>query len=358
MIVLDIPHLRLQAQQIAGTHFDSATELVSYMGALQAQDFYMVKWAIGIRLPNTKEEEIETLIEKGELLRTHLLRPTWHLVAAKDIHWLLELTAPHIIAAQKGRHKELGLTEGVLTKSQHVIEKAFKKAEQLTREELVEELEKAKIATNENRAAHLLFMSELNGLLCSGASKGQRSTYRLLEERVKKTAPLSKDEALTKLVQLYFTSRGPATVQDFMNWSSFALTEVKKAMEDLPSHIVSETVAGNTFWWSDKVSLTSKQKPSLYLLPAFDEYIIGYKDRSAVLDTVHHKTAVSNNGIFWPTIAWDGQVIGIWKRTIKKESVVIAPQFFQPPTAAIQKSMTKAVKYYGDFLGKSPEVVF
>lgn len=357
MATPNIPELRLHAQQIAHSYFKEVTELVSHMGVLQAQDFQMVKWAIGLRVPGTTAEDIDNLIQKGKLLRTHLLRPTWHMVADKDIYWLLELTAPRIIAAQKWRHKELGLTDTILKKSLKVMEKAFKETKQLTREELIEELEKAKIATNENRASHLLFMAELDGLLCSGSGKGQRTSYRLLSETVKKPTSISKEEAMAKLTTLYFTSRGPATLEDFMNWSGFAITEVKKAMEELPSHLISETIGENTYWWSDKAKIHLKEKGQLHLLPSFDEYIIGYKDRSAVLQEVHHKTAVSNNGIFWPTIVLDGQVIGIWKRTIKKETLEIKPSFFDKATKSSVKLLEAEAKHYGEFLHLKPEVI-
>lgn len=216
----DIAAIRLQAQQISGTRLKGAAETVSWMGALQAQDFNMSKWAIGARLPGITERGVEVALENGSILRTHLLRPTWHLVSAGDIRWMLALTGPRIKAGMASRNRQLGLTPEIFSHSNKTIEKALAKDGHQTREELVAQLHKAGIATDNNRASHLLMHAELEGLICSGKAKGKAQTYALLDERVAETKTLHQEEALASLAQTYFTSRGPATIYDFSWWSA------------------------------------------------------------------------------------------------------------------------------------------
>ena len=231
MKLADIAKIRLINQQIAGTKFKSIKDMVGWMGAMQAQDYAMAKWAVGVRLPNLTDQAVENAINNGEIIRTHLLRPTWHLVSADDIYWALELTAPRIMDSLKSRHTELGLSETILTKSNTIMEKALMGGKHLTREELMDELEKAKIPTDDNRLSHLLLWAELNGIVCSGAIKGGKQTHALLEERVSKTKSMTKEEALANLAKKYFTSHGPAALQDFAWWSGLSVGDAKSALE-------------------------------------------------------------------------------------------------------------------------------
>ncbi|MGH7456603.1 MAG: winged helix DNA-binding domain-containing protein, partial [bacterium] len=308
--------------------------------------------------PNAIDQTIETAIDNGEIIRTHLLRPTWHFVSADDIYWLLELTAPQIKASLKSRHKELALSEAVFAKSNAIIEKALRDGEHLTREELIAKLGKAKIATDENRAAHLLLWAELDGIACSGATKAGKQTYALLEARVPRTKPLAKDEALAKLAKKYFSSHCPATLQDFVWWSGLSAGEAKRAMEMVKSDFVSEAIEAQTYWLADSFSIPKPDKESVYLLPAFDEFIISYRDRSAALPFENHNKAVSNNGIFRPVIVVNGQVIGIWKRTVKKDKVIAETEFFKPPNRSTKGLVEKAAMSFGQFLEKKMEIKF
>ena len=352
MNLTDIAKIRLISQQIAGTKFKTAKDIVAWMGAMQAQDYAMVKWAIGVRLPNATDRVLETAIDNGEIIRTHLLRPTWHLVSADDIYWMLELTAPQIKASLKSRHNELELSEAIFTKSNASIEKALRDGKQLTREELIAKLGKAKIATDDNRSSHLLLRAELDGIVCSGATKGGKQTCALLAARVPKTKPLTKEEALAKLAKKYFTSHCPATLQDFVWWSGLSVGEAKHALEMIKADFVSETIDAQTYWLADFFSIPKAGKESVYLLPAFDEFIISYKDRSASLPFENHNKTISNNGIFRPVIVVNGQVTGIWKRTIKKDQVMVETEFFKQPNKATKSLVEKAAIQFGDFLEK------
>lgn len=356
MNLKDIAHLRLVNQQIAGTTFQNVKDLVGWMGAMQAQDYAMVKWAVGVRLPHSTDQSIEAAINKGEIIRTHLLRPTWHLVSADDIYWLLALTAPRIKASLKTRHRELGLSETVMTKSRTIIENALSGGQHLTREALIAELQKANIATDNNRASHIFSRAELDGVICSGAVKGKKQTYALLEERVPKTSPLAKEEALARLARKYFTSHNPTTLQDFAWWSGLSVSDARQALESVQSDFVSETIDSQPYWFSNASSTPKTGQESVYLLPAFDEFIISYKDRSASLPFENHNKAVSNNGIFWPIIVVNGQVTGTWKRTVKKDTVIVEIKHFNQTNKPTMGLIEKAARQFGNFLGKKTEI--
>jgi len=356
MNLADIAQFRLGSQQIAGTKFKTVKDIVAWMGAMQAQDYAMVKWAIGVRLPNATERVIETAINNGEIIRTHLLRPTWHLVSADDSYWMLELTAPQIKAALKSRHKELELSETIFAKSNTIIEKALRGGKHLIREELMAALGKAKIATGDNRASHLLLRAELDGIACSGATKAGKQTYALLAERVPKTKPLAKEEALAKLAKKYFTSHGPATLQDFVWWSGLSVGEAKLALDMIKPDFVSKSIDAQTYLLPNSFSIPKTGKESVYLLPAFDEFIISYKDRSASLPFENHNKTISNNGIFRPVIVVNGQVTGIWKRTVKKEKVIVETEYFNQPSKTTKSLVEKAAIRFGNFLEKKTEL--
>lgn len=356
MTLNDISHIRLANQQIIGGKTNTAKGIVSWMGAMQAQDYNMAKWAIGLRLHEATDKIVKAAIDKGEVLRTHVLRPTWHFVSADDIYWMLELTAPRIKASLKSRHRELELTAPVYRKSRLLIERVLSGNIHLTREELITALRKANINVDDNRSSHLLLWAELEGVICSGAIKNKKQTYALLEERVTKKHLLTREEALATLALRYFSSHGPATVQDFAWWSGLSLTEARSALEMTKKNFTAVSIDSQTYWSSNSGTVSPVDKESVYLLPAFDEFIISYKNRSAALSLAHHNKAVSSNGIFRPTLVVNGIVTGTWKRTIKNKKIIIETSFFEHHTIAMKTLIEEAGVSFGNFLGK--EVAF
>ena len=352
MDLIDIARLRLVNQQITESKFKTVKEIVGWMGAMQAQDFNMSKWAVGIRLPGVNEETINAAIDRGEIIRTHLLRPTWHLVSADDIYWMLKLTASQIKTFMKSRDKELGLTDAVFRKSNNIIEKALSGGNHLAREELVTELARAGIAVDDNRASHLLVRAEIDGILCSGRVKSNKQTYALLPERVKQVKTLEHDEALAELARRYFTSRGPATLQDFVWWSGLPVSESRKALAMIKPDFIDETIDNQIYWFANSFSVSGFDRDLLYLLPAFDEFLISYKDRSASLPFEDQKKAVSSNGIFYPIIVLNGQVIGTWKRTIRKDKVMVEIKFLGNQVIAVDDMIQERLSLLEYFTGK------
>jgi hypothetical protein len=352
MHIKDIANLRLVNQQIARTKFASPKEIVAWMGAMQAQDYTMVKWAVGMRLPNATEKSVEAAMDRGDIIRTHVMRPTWHIVSADDLRWMLALTAPQIQVAMKSRNKQLGLTDAVLAKSRKVLEKTLRDGNHSTREELIVALNKVNIGTDENRASHIFSVAELDGLICSGATKNGKQTFSLLDERVPATQPLGRDEALASLAKRYFASHGPATLDDFDWWSGLSVGDARRALDMVKSDLASGVVEGRTYWF---VQADFKANTSAFLLPAFDEFIISYKDRSATLMSENHKHAISSNGMFYPTVVVNGETVGIWKRAVKREKAIIEFAYFTKPKPASQRLIEVATLRYGEFLDKKVE---
>lgn len=352
MTLSEISKLRLQSQKIEATTFTNAKEVVTWMGAMQAQDYSMCKWAIGQRMSDATEQVIETALNDGLIIRTHLLRPTWHIVSANDIYWMLELTAPRIKSSTKSRDKELGLTPEVINKSFGLLENQLSNDINLSRDQIAVILNDANIKTDENRLSHILMNAELHGLICSGRRTYGKLTYGLLSERVPVRNSLTKDESLAELAKRYFVSHGPATLQDFTWWSGLSVTDATKALNFVSSGLVSETIGSMKYWLKDDYSTSSRETNSVHLLPAFDEFLISYRDRSAALELVHNRKAISNNGIFYPIIVVNGQVVGIWKRTTRKDRVKIENIFFAAINRKANILIDKEIEIYQQFLNR------
>ncbi len=349
----DIANLRLISQKIIpkalGTNFNSAKQIVGWMGAMQAQDFNMAKWAIGLRLNKATEENVLAAINSGEIIRTHVLRPTWHFVSAEDIYWMLDLSAPRIKSSMKGRNKQLELTDKIFKKCFIIMEKMLRDGNHLTRKELVNELNEAKIATDNYRSSHILFTAEMEGIICSGKMDANQTTYALLNERIQKPRSLQKEEALGKLAKKYFESHCPATLQDFIWWSGLSVTDSKQALEMIKNDFIAEKINSEEYWFPHCFPIPKQFKESVFLLPAFDEFLISYKDRTAAIIKENHGKAFSSNGIFRPTIIVNGQVKGLWKREIKNNILIIETHFFNNKNKMSKNGLKKTANRMGCF---------
>jgi hypothetical protein len=353
MKLTNIARLRLVSQQVGGSLLKSPQQVVAWMGAVQAQDFPMAKWAIGLRLAGGTQAEIEAAFNRGEILRTHVLRPTWHFVSADDIDWLLALTAPGIKTALRSRHKSLGLDDQIFTRSSAIIENSLGDGQHLTREALAEKLAAANIPIDENRIAHLLMHAELDGLVCSGKILHGKPTYALLSERVARRSPLSVEEALAKLATLYFSTRSPAALQDFSWWSGLPTPQARHAFELVKADFHVEFIEGRSYCFSDSSSAPPPAEDTAFLLPAYDEFLISYQDRTAALPGEYFNTAVSSNGVFRPTIVVNGKVAGLWKRTVVKKELKLEYDFFANANVSLN-TVEQAAAHYLRFLTDPP----
>ena len=353
MTTTDIVHLRLFNQQIAETKFREPAEIVSWLVAMQAQEYAMAKWAIGLRLPGATDETIEKAFTDGLILRTHLMRPTWHFVTPKDIRWLLKLTAPRVEAINAFTYRQQELDNKIFKRSNDIITKTLEGRKQLTRVELQAALKQKKIIADGIRLSCLMMKAELEGIICSGARRGKQFTYTLLEERVAPTKPLTKKEALAELTNRYFTSRGPATVKDFATWSGLSVTEAKEGVAMLPSSFIHEIINEQDYIFKSNSFTISGKTQTSFLMPDYDEYGMGYKDRNAIFNTKVNLSQFKNdNPIFNRMIIIDGKIEGTWKRVIKNNTVAIETVPFVPLPKTKQQALAKAIKKYCVFVGK------
>jgi hypothetical protein len=338
---------RIYNQQIIDSRFNQPQDVVSYMVAMQAQDYAGAKWAIGLRMPNAKNDKIEQAINEGKILRTHLMRPTWHFVSPADIRWLLTLTAPRIHAASAAMNKKFELDEKLFTKSNDILAKALQNNKQLTRPEIQNLLEQAGIATNDLRLTLLLIRAELDQVICSGAREGKQFTYALLDDRAPLAPSLNHEEALTRLAAGYFNSRGPATLHDFSYWAGLTITDARIGLENVKSQLIDEVIDGKTYWMPPDKERT-QQKNKAYLLPMYDEFAIAYKDRNAMVNPLYLKQAMYV--IFDAAIVVNNRVVGTWRRTIKKSSVDITLNLFGELNKTQTMAVESACKEYQKFM--------
>lgn len=344
-----IARIRLANQQIVGTNFTEPRELVSWLGAVQAQDYAMAKWAIGLRLKSATERSIEAAIDDGSIIRTHVLRPTWHFVAADDIRWMLDLTAPRIQQACSFRQRFLELDAKTLVRCNKLIATAVEGGNHLTRQELMAVLENAGIRTGIERATHIMLHAELDQVVCNGNRRGKQSTYALFDERVPQARSLQRDEALAKLAEPYFTSHGPATIRDFVWWSGLTVADATAALKMIGSRLYSEKIDIDTYWMPDHAPNSPIRSKSVRLLPAFDEFTVSYKDRTASVAPELLKDVTVGHAIFRPIIVVDGRVVGIWKRTLEKAAVRIEYTFFEDLAPSRLIDFEKSAKQYCKF---------
>jgi hypothetical protein len=346
--------LRLANQHLLSPSFTKPEDLVGWMGAVQSQDYAGAKWALASRLKSPLETEIDKAIDEGKILRTHVLRPTWHFVLPADIRWMIALTEPRISAYSAKYFRDLGLDKPILKRSNKIIAKALEQGEHLTKKEIADLLKKARINTNDLRLTFMIFRAELDQLVCNGARRGKQFTYALLDQRAPGTKLLKKDEALAEIGKRYFTSRGPATIKDLTWWSGLSSADARKAVEIITPQLKAENVNGETYYYDPALTVQKSSKSRIHLLPSWDEFTVAYKDRSLAIDPAFEKE--SGHGIFNPNIVANGQIIGTWKRTLKNNSVDIQTRYFSNPTKTILEKTSATAKAYAKFIGKQPTI--
>jgi hypothetical protein len=354
----DIVRQRLINQGLVRPTLITAGEVVARLGAVQAQDYAASKWGIGQRTSGLTDAEIEKEIDDGSIVRTHVLRPTWHFVAAADIGWMLALTAPRVHAANAYWYRWLEVDDAVARRSRGVIEKALREGKHLTRAELGHALTSAKIQiANPTRLACIVMRAELDGLICSGARRGKQFTYALLEERVARPAALERDAALFELAQRYFTTRGPATVDDFAWWSGLTKANAKRGVEAAAMHLEHESIEGRSYWFPAEQRRVRISAPLVHLLPNFDEYFIGLKDRSALAARLKSSGAKPKAtllaGYF---LAVNGQMVGGWRRTFVGRTVVVEPKPLIRLSETERRAVGVAARKLGRFLELPVEI--
>jgi hypothetical protein len=274
-MALDIPRYRLHNQFLSHPDFTKPDQVVECLGAVQSQDYGGGKWALGLRMNGATDAAIDRAFNEGKILRTHILRPTWHFVAPQDIRWMLALSAPRVHVVNGFMYRQQELDREMISKSYGVLENVLQGNKQLTRTELGSAFAKAGIKNAKGvRLGYFMMSAELDGILCSGARKGKQFTYALLEERAPDVKALKREEALGELSRRYFATRGPATLHDFTWWSGLTMAEAKEGIELVKSHFVNEVFEDQTYWFANSVSRIKERSPTVHLLPNYDEYFI------------------------------------------------------------------------------------
>jgi len=357
MTARDIVNYRLVNQQIAQSKCQTPAQVVTLLGAMQAQDYPGALWSIGLRLPGGTLTGIEQAISERTIIRTWPMRGTLHFVAAADVRWMLELLTPRIIAGSTARHQDLGLDTAVFAHCEKLIVKALQGGKQVARGALLTLLERSGIETVRQRGYVILWRLAHQGVICFGSHQGKQPAFALLEEWAPKAKRLPRDQALAELALRYFTGHGPATLRDYVWWSGLKVADARAGLEIVSSKLARATVDGTVYWMPQDTPALRDVSATAYLLPGFDEYMLGYTDRSAALEARHAKKIVpGGNGVFKSTIVIDGRVEGLWQRAFKKSSVVITPTPFGRFKKAEALALAAPAARYGRFSGTPAEL--
>lgn len=356
MNLTDIPRLRLTHQHIHSGHGRDVAEVVAALGAMQAQDYTGALWSIGLRAMEATEKSVEDAVAARTIVRSWPQRGTLHFVAAADLRWMLKLLTPRVLAGSERRWAELELSPAVFARCEKLIIKALQGNRHLTREALLDFLEQNGVKTGPQRGYHILWRLAQEGVICFAPREGRQLTFALLEEWVPAARFLDRDQALVELARRYFTSHGPATLADFVWWSGLKVADARKGLEGASPNLTVIHCEDTDFWLAKELPV-AKDLPPAQLLPGFDEYLLGYQDRTGVLEPRHFRKIVpGGNGVFLPTIVLNGRVAGIWKRTVKKDKIVIETKPFATFKKGEKDVVARAAERYGQFAGMPVEL--
>lgn len=349
MNTFELLNTRLYNQLLAVHGKKTPHEVVSWMGAMQSQSLDMAKWAIGVRLQGKTVKDIDDALDTGKIIRTHILRPTWHFVSAEDIHWMFDLSNPRLKPVYQSYCKMSSSDETLIYRGVPVVEKALSDGKHLTKQEISDILHAHNIKADTRHLTLIISYAEMEGILCNGRQNGSKQTFTSLEAWAPRKEKLHKDEALARLAQRYFASHGPATVNDFAWWSGLTLTDCKHALEMVTDNFVSETANGRVFWMRNNIQTPPETGDPVQLLPPFDEFVVSYKDRSELIDETHYGKVMTKNGLFSPTVMLNGEIIGSWKKTIQKGTPKVELSFFGKTPKRIQDLFMPEIKRVEEF---------
>jgi len=311
--------LRLLNQQLVAPQFSDPAEVVSHLGAMQAQEYRLMRWAVAMRTRKPSAKAFQKAFDNGKIIRFHLMRGTWQLVAAEDYWWMLELCAPKAISVTNGwmHSNRIDIPEEEYLKIREILAQTAADKGSVTKEDFVNALAEKDITMDDHRLSYHIRMGELTGTLCSGNLQSMKATYALASEKAKRTETLDRDEALMRFTRKYFQSRQPATLEDFVWWSGLNISDCRRGIELLGNYLHVETgrapsLPPREFYLTDDCRTRGFRKGQYLLIPPYDEYLIGYKSRDIVLPPEHQHRAHNNRGIFQPIIAHDGLICGNW----------------------------------------------
>ena len=342
---------RLANQQLRNSTLKTPADVVSGLGAVQSQDFAGARWAVGQRMANATDADVARAFDNGEILRTHVMRPTWHFVTPADIRWLLVLTAPRVHACNAPYYRRNELDTQTLSRARRVLERALEGGIFLTRAELATQLARARITADGERLAYVMMHAELDAVICSGPRKGRQFTYALLDERAPHAKTLARDEALATLTRRYFMSHAPATIRDFAWWSGLTMAMAKNGVDLLGRGAASEDLNGIRYWRIRDNPRGDGSCRGVLLLPNYDELLIAYRDRELSLGKAR-LTDIGTRGrdTYVHHLLIDGRLAGSWRPKLTRDGLEISISTYQQPTAATTRAIAKAKRRYAGFI--------
>jgi hypothetical protein len=348
----DIAHLRLRNQKLIGAGLASPADVVGWLGAVQSQDYAGARWGVGQRMKRASDAAVTAAYDAGEIIRTHVLRPTWHFVSPADLRWMLALTAPRVRNALRYYDEKLALDAATLKRSQAVLRRALAGGQHRTRDELAKLLADAGLQGVGQRLAHLMMHAELDALVCSGPMRGKQFTYALVDERVPAAPERSRDEALCELTKRYFTSHGPALAQDFAWWSGLTIRDANLGLELAGGALSQLEVEGRSYYHAGSARPPKLRAPVVHLLPNYDEHLIAYKERSATFDHERVMSLGRRENIFAnPMVTLNGQVVGGWRRSAAQPHAPLEIKLVAKLSAAERKALKDAEARLAKFVG-------
>jgi hypothetical protein len=356
-----IAHRRIHNQRLAGNPLGAPEDVVRWLGCVQAQDYGPAKWSVGERTRGATDAALDSAFSAGAILRTHVLRPTWHFVLPADIRWIQQLTAPRVHAQNAYYYRQTGLEDaGVREKARRLIADALRGENHLTRRALEGALHAGGIVAKGLGTAYLLMDAELDCILCSGPLQGKQHTYALLDERVPDARTLARDEALAELVTRYFASRGPATAKDLRFWSSLTLADIHRGIEAAGARLEHEEIDGLSFWSAPGEAPPEVPpevpSPTVHLLQGLDEYFVGYGESRGYCDQSGVRPSLVDRAIYNGALILDTQLAGHWKRTVTRRAVTFTVALRMPLDDGQVRALQAAADAHGAFLGLPVQV--
>ncbi len=355
---LSIPASRLGAQRLVGRQFQSPADAVSFLTAVQGQDTLYSLWALGMRVAGATEAAVEQAIADRQIVRTWPIRTTLHYVTAADARWMVKLNAERTLRGMARRLRETGIDDDTLSRARRVITTALQANGPIARPELLKTLDDAGISPAGQRGYYMLWYFANEGLTAIGPRIGKQQSIVLLDEWLPPAKERTRDEALAELARRYFTSHGPAQLDDFAWWSSLTKRDARAGLEAAKSCLTQETHGGKAYWYDPEQPVGEVASPTAHLLPYLDEYIVAYRDRDDFLDSAYNDMVESGNVIFHAPLLIDGHVAGFWKRTLKKEQVIIEVTPFRPLSKAERDAVADAADLFGAFVELPAEMTW
>jgi hypothetical protein len=347
----EIAARRLRNQRLSGPPLESVTDVVRWFGGMQFQEYPVARWSIGQRTTGVDEAAVDQALAAATVIRTHVLRDTWHLVASADLHWMMALTGPRIHQRNATMYRRCELDAQLLARTDGLIAAALADGQQLTRREIGALLADNGIAAEGLRLGYVLMHAEIELVICSGGLRGKQQTYALVDGRVPASPSMPRDQALAELVRRYFTSHGPATVKDMSWWSSLTIADINRGLELVGEALHATTVDGRTYWHGPNLPLRSGPARA-HLLQGYDEYAIAYSEsRDALAIDGQAGSVLGGDAMFTHAVVLDGQVIGHWRRRSSGRTVAIDVQLGRTLDATARSALDDAVQRYGDFVG-------